>query len=142
MMNRDKNEGLATLLAFAVMLMVVVVTYFVSAPLAHADIISEFGGGLKVASSEVFDPGCRRVFIVDADRSVMFDPKGRQKTVSCGGSNPVFVGWPIAWESPNGNTRVGWFHISHWFSGPPFNHDYELTMNCLCAVHKFHWSRK
>lgn len=109
---------------------------------ARADIISEIGGGYKLPSSEVFSPGCRWVFIVDADRSVMFDELGRQKTVQCGGSNPVFVGWPVAWESPNGNTRVGWFHMSHWFSGPPFNHDNELTLNCLCATHKFHWSKR
>lgn len=109
---------------------------------AHAEMISEFGGGLKLAYSEVFDPGCRQVFIVDADRGTMFDGLGRQKTVPCGGANPVFIGWPVAWDSPNGNTRIGWFHISHWTSGAPFNHDNELTMNCICATHKFSWSKR
>lgn len=109
---------------------------------ARADMISELGGGLKVASSEVFDPGCRRVFIIDADHSVMFDEKNRQKTVPCGGANPVAVIWPVAWESPNGNTRIGWLHLSHYLSGPPFNHDNELTFNCVCAVHTFHWRKR
>lgn len=110
---------------------------------AHADMIAEFGGGFKgPSSSEVYAPGCRRVFIVDATPAVKFDPQGRQRTVNCGGSEPVFIGWPVAWESPNGNTRVGWFHMSHWLSGPPFNHDTELSFNCLCATHKFHWGKR
>lgn len=108
---------------------------------AHADIISEFGGGMKLSGSEVLDTRCHSVLIVDPLSDFAFDGQGRQKTVSCGGA-VLFIGWPVAWESPNGNTRVGWFHLSHWASGPPFNHQNEVTLNCLCASHTFHWGKR
>jgi hypothetical protein len=101
---------------------------------------SELGGGYKFAQSEVLESTCLHVFLVDAkDQQFLFDEQGRQKTVKCGGAQPIFVGWPVAWESPNGNTRIGWFHMSHWRSGAPFNKDPEITFNCVCASHKFTW---
>jgi hypothetical protein len=108
----------------------------------HADVISEFGGGLKFASSNIFDPGCRSVFVVDAAHSVMFDELGRQKTLPCGGRNPVFIGWPIAWQSPSGAVRFGWFHLSHWRDGEPFNRHPETALNCLCSTWTLNWSRR
>lgn len=110
---------------------------------SKADIISEIGGGVTLPyTSEVMSPQCQYVFVVQGKAGFQFDGQGRQKTLPCGGSDPVFVGWPIAWESANGNTRVGWFHFSHWFSGVPFNRDSETSYNCLCASHKFHWRKR
>lgn len=137
----DEEEKVRGFLAWTLTIGLIAVFLMWIAPV-HAEMISEFGGGLKLEYSEVFDPGCRQVLIVDANRSTMFDEQGRQKTVPCGGVNPVFIGWPVAWESPNGNTRIGWFHMSHWLSGEPFNHNNELTMNCICATHKFHWRHR
>jgi hypothetical protein len=108
---------------------------------AHADIISEIGGGYKLPSSEVMDARCHSVLIVDPLSDFAYDAQGRQKTVSCGG-RALFIGWPIAWESANRNTRIGWFHLSHLASGPPFNHQNEVALNCLCATHTFHWGRR
>jgi len=132
-----RELALGASIGFLVLLLAMVVSLK-----AHAGMLTEIGGGLKVATSNVLDPACRQVFIVDADHSLMFDELNRQKTVPCGGRNPIFIGWPIAWETPNGNTRLGWFHMSHWSDGPPFNHHGETAFNCICATHKFYWSRR
>lgn len=109
---------------------------------AKADIISEFGGGYKTQMSQVMNDQCHYVQIVEADNGFKFDLQGRVKTTPCGGSQPIFVGWPIAWENEIGNVRVGWFHMSHYRTGPPFNHDPEISFNCICATYKIDWTHR
>jgi hypothetical protein len=101
---------------------------------AKADVITEIGGGIESPiTNPLARPDCTQAFIRRDDG---------WHEVGCGGRNPVFIGWPIAWESPNGNTRIGWFHMSHWFDGVPFNKNPELTYNCICATHKFTWRHR
>lgn len=106
---------------------------------AQADIITEFGGGLKLdrGTSVVFRPECRQVLTMEG------------YLTSCGGDNPVFVGWPIAWEREYndgvGSLRIGWFHLSHWFDGGNVIHSgdiHELKLNCLCASWTVNWSQR
>lgn len=90
---------------------------------ARADIITEFGGGLKSHSSTsyVLRDGCHTI-------------EGKP----CGGDNPLFIGWPVAYQTPGGRFRVGWFHMSHWFDG---GKDRETHFDCLCASWTFNWAR-
>ena len=102
---------------------------------AKADIITTFGGGYKIpaTTSYVLRPECFKV------KSTQ--PYYRE-FASCGGDNPVFVGWPVAWRSDrNGpfNYTVGWFHMSHWFDG---GSDRETHMDCLCMTVEFNWSKR
>lgn len=61
---------------------------------------------------------------------------------SCGGDNPLFIGWPIAWQSNFSDVwtiRAGWFHFSHWFDG---GRDHELHMDCICSTVTLNWSAR
>lgn len=111
--------------------------------LAHADIITELGGGAQIDSytSAVLDTRClSSVLYTSKSPSFVRDDQGRIRTVPCGGGNPLFVGWPIAYQSPDGRWRVGLFHMSHWLQGPPFNREAETSINCLCASWTINWS--
>jgi len=116
---------------------------FCIAQTAAADLISEVGGGYKLATTSlVLKPGCTDVI---PRGPVVDDPKSehyQRGTASCGGDNPVFIGWPIAWQSDRSgpfNYRVGWFHMSHWFDGGA---DREAHMDCLCATVTINWSKR
>lgn len=106
---------------------------------AQADIVSELGGGIKLpGSSYVLQPKCRKVIAFEPD-------DGRD--YPCGGDNPAFIGWPVAWERPDGNLRVGWFHYSNWFDGGELSQlsggdKYETQFNCLCVSWKFNWTSR
>lgn len=124
------------------MIKTLILALFLVVSQAKADMISEFGGGLKGQMSETLEPSCEYALTFDNLGHYRVDEQGRIKTVPCGGSQPIFIGWPVAWESANGDLRIGWFHMSHWVSGPPFNHDPEVSFNCICATYKFHWKRR
>lgn len=115
---------------------------------AHAEMVTEIGGGIAFRQSLVLRPDCQQALIVQGRAGFEFDANGSQKTASCGGDNPIFVGWPIAWDFKNGNTRIGWFHFSHWFDGGELSHvtsrgdEHETSLNCLCVTHTFHWSKR
>lgn len=106
---------------------------------AHADIISEFGMGVKVSTtSYVMRPECHTVY--------SYPPGDRPEAGflrSCGGDNPTFVGWPLAyeWTSPSGRYRLrgGWFHYSNWFDG---GRRRETHMDCLCGSLTIRWRRR
>jgi hypothetical protein len=111
--------------------------------IAKADVISEIGGGYKFTYSDVLSPKCEYVFLTQATKEdFMFDGQGRQKTVPCGGTNPIFIGWPVAYQTPDARFRIGWFHMSHWFSGEPFNNKPETNFNCLCTTWTVNWTKR
>lgn len=120
-----------------------------SAQKAHADLVTEIGGGYKFGESGVLRPECALVTVLEARGGFERDPNtGAIRTMDCGGDNPVFVGWPLAWDFKNGNTRFGWFHMSNWLDGGELSRwthtgdNHETSFNCLCASHTFHWSRR
>ena len=108
----------------------------------YADIITEIGGGIKSprTTSVLLQEDCHTVnnieFIPPQGPGDRYYGRG---TTSCGGDNPVFVGWPIAWEKDFGvwTVRAGWFHLSHWFDG---GQDRELHMDCACASATINWT--
>lgn len=104
---------------------------------AKADIISEIGGGVKNprTTSYVLREECNTVYTYPR---IPFELESGFRR-SCGGDNPVFVGWPIAYQSPTGNWRVGWFHMSHWFDGGSSR---ETHFDCVCASWTVNWSSK
>ena len=102
---------------------------------ASADWITEVGMGYKSpTSSFLFHPNCYKLTHTDPRIS------GERASTSCGGKNPVFVGWPIAWNKCfNGGAvcaRVGWFHLSSWF-----DRSGEIHMDCVCVSTTFNWSQ-
>lgn len=106
---------------------------------AKADVITEFGAGYKSFSttSVVMLPECHHVVI---DETRPNTPGLNYRGASCGGDNPVFIGWPFAWQSSFSDVwtvRAGWFHLSHWFDG---GKDRELHMDCACVTATFNWT--
>jgi len=105
-----------------------------------ADVITELGGGWKIpyTTSYLMQEDCKQAQVINPP---LLSPEGRPWTplvYSCGGDDPVFVGWPIAWEKnlEKGRFRIGWFHMSHWFDSVG-----ELHMDCLCASWTKVWKR-
>lgn len=96
-------------------------------------LITEFGGGVKLpaSSSYIALPACKSVMVVRPADS----PRPPPQTYSCGGDNPIFVGWPLAWEFPNG-VKLGWHHQSQWFDTRG-----ELHVDCICSSWTFRWNR-
>lgn len=113
---------------------------------AHADLVTEIGGGIKFNESAVLDPRCRQVVIYDARGGFAVDSDTGNPTRSapCGGDNPAFIGWPLAWDFPQG-LRFGWFHYSNLLDGRELSHltstgdRFETSLNCLCFTKAFHW---
>ena len=105
-----------------------------STALADGGFITEIGGGWKDfdTTSYLMQSDCKKAIVVAPVWPE--NPRGLHP-YSCGGDNPVFIGWPLAWEFNNGNTRIGWFHQSQWFDGRG-----ELHFDCLCASHRFRWA--
>ena len=120
-----------------ILCLTVAVCYMAARVQAQGRLFTEFGGGVKLTASNVIESRCSTVYVEFEWRH----------TYSCGGDNPVFVGWPIAWEFPNG-ARLGWFHMSHWFDGknnPALfqrGDGRETYFNCLCATWRRDWKRR
>lgn len=104
--------------------------------MANAEFVTVLGVGLKANnfSSAILDPECDQVFM---------PARGNRGWSSCGGNNPIFVGWPIAYDF--GNWRVGWFHFSSFFDGGnsigSVGDEHEVHMNCFCATYTVRWTR-
>lgn len=118
-------------------LIMLVVLGMLGANLARADVITEFGAGVKIPASTslVMQEKCHEVTVIETrppDPSVY-------RVASCGGDNPIFIGWPVAWQKDLGvwTIRAGWFHLSHWFDG---GEDRELHMDCGCFTATFNWT--
>lgn len=110
----------------------------------RADWITEFGVAYKLESltSQVLWDDCSVVIITDESL-----PRGAGNTASCGGDNPAFVGWIIAYEWEGRDEiwrfRGGAFHLSHWFDGRgSFNRGdgRELSGTWPAATATFNWS--
>lgn len=102
-------------------------------------LITEFGGGIKLPSSSyIAQPACKKVAVVSPEWPA--NPRPPPQTFACGGDNPMFAGWPLAWEFPNGVT-LGWWHQSQWFDGHQWDGSGELHVDCLCATWRVRWSR-
>jgi hypothetical protein len=106
---------------------------------AHAgEFITELGGGYKdfPSTSFLMTSDCQKAIVTNPEWPT--NPRPGQEW-SCGGDNPVFVGWPIAyeWTLTRGNrVRLGHFHLSQWFDNQG-----EVHLDCLCASFTFRWSR-
>jgi hypothetical protein len=87
-----------------------------------AGLFTELGGGYKDFSTTSY--------ILRSECAQIEEEK-------CGGDQPVFIGYPIAWEFKNGRTTIGWFHMSHWFDGNGESH-----FDCICVTHRFYWKKK
>ena len=100
---------------------------------AEGRLITEIGGGVKVSqgSSYLMMPDCKKAVVTVGENNL----RGPGGEYSCGGNNPVFVGWVLAWEFPSG-VKLGYFHQSQWF-----DHEGEIKFNCLCASGTIDWSK-
>jgi hypothetical protein len=108
---------------------------------AHADIVSEFGMGVKMPStSYLLVPSCDQAIVIQPEWPE--NPRGLSDPYSCGGDNPAFVGWPIAYEREflNGALRFrgGWFHYSNWFDG---GRSFETHADIAAASVTVNWSQ-
>lgn len=104
---------------------------------ARADVITDIGVGYKLpTTSVVMLEDCHEVEIVETRPA---RPDLDYRRASCGGDNPAFIGWPIAWERDFGvwTLRAGWFHLSHWFDGKSRR---ELHMDAAAVSVTINWS--
>lgn len=108
---------------------------------ARADVISEIGMGVKMerTTSVVMLPVCHTAQITETKPAT---PSLDFRVSSCGGDNPAFIGWPIAWEREYANGAVrfrgGWFHYSNWFDG---GRDRETHMDLAAVALTFNWTQ-
>lgn len=108
---------------------------------AHADVISDIGMGVKLerATSTLLLPNCHTAQVIETRPDT---PSINYRLSSCGGDNPTFIGWPIAWEREyvNGALRFrgGWFHYSNWFDGGSGR---ETHMDVAAASVTINWSQ-
>lgn len=137
MNDRELNKALDRVVCLVIALFVLLAF----APPARADVVSEVGMGVKLerTTSVVMLPRCHTVLITETRPDA---PGINYRTASCGGDNPTFIGWPIAWEREYANGalrfRGGWFHYSNWFDGA---RDRETHMDCACATATVNWSQ-
>lgn len=117
------------------------------------EFLTEVGMGVKLEKSTSFLllPACHTALVTApkwpdnprgaggeflADGSHITTPNGAW---SCGGDDPTFIGWPIAYEWDVGkhySVRAGWFHYSNWFDG---GHDRETHMDVIAMTVTIHW---
>jgi len=120
----------------------------------HADIITEFGMGYKLHSSAILEPWCKQTKISNP-HSWPENPRGKSpknptgSAYSCGGDNPAFIGWPIAWETSGKHdvfyVRAGWFHFSHWGDGSKIlkiGDRHETHMDLAAVVWGINWTNR
>lgn len=118
---------------------------------AQADWVTEVGMGYKMPNtSYLLMPACQKAQVVAPLWPE--NPRPPPQTYSCGGDNPAFIGWPIAWQSDElgkygaYTVRAGWFHYSNWFDGGELQNvtrtgdRYETYMNLLAVTATFNWS--
>lgn len=106
---------------------------------AEGGFITEFGGGWKDLSSTSYLLRSECIKAVVVDPSWPVNPRGGH-TFSCGGDQPLFVGWSIAyeWELRRGNrVRLGHFHLSQWFDAAG-----EIHLDCICSTFTFRWGKR
>jgi hypothetical protein len=104
----------------------------------NGEFVTELGMGYKMprTTSLVLVPECETA-LVRAPTIPEYD----YLNSSCGGDNPAFIGWPVAYEWQVGDVysvRAGWFHYSNWFDG---GSDRETHMDLLAVTVTIHWGR-
>jgi hypothetical protein len=139
-MNDDDEARARALEKLGLLFGALLVVLAVGPKTAHAgEFITEFGGGYKNLPSTSFllNSNCQKAIVTRPEWPE--NPRGLTDDYSCGGDNPVFVGWPIAyeWTLTRGNSvRLGHFHMSQWFDG-----NGELHLDCVCASFTFRWGK-
>lgn len=117
---------------------------------APADVITEFGFGYKLpdSTSFVLQERCHTASLIENEHGEWIYYRGPGANLpngsgrSCGGDNPLFVGWPVAYEHEfegPWTIRAGWFHMSHWFDG---GSDRETHLDAAVVSFKFNWSKR
>lgn len=134
----------------ALTLTICMLVAFQASAVERGGFVTEIGGGFKDfrTTSFLMRSECKKAVVTEPrdwpnnPRGIggEYDVYGQFKVIptgewSCGGDNPVFVGWPIAWEFPNG-VRIGYFHQSQWF-----DNEGELHFDCICASYTINWRR-
>lgn len=117
---------------------------------AKADVVTEFGWGIKAPNtSVVLQPRCQQVQLFGDIRTNPNSPHWGRRHASCGGNNPAFIGWPVAWESKwlgrhkAFRLRGGWFHYSNWFDGGNYlngGDDHETHMDLAAFTITYNWT--
>jgi hypothetical protein len=118
---------------------------------SNADVVTEWGWGIKAPNtSVVMLPRCQSVALIGDITTNPESPNFGRRFASCGGNNPAFIGWPIAWESDDFGkhgafkVRGGWFHYSNWFDGGNyFRHlgdRHETHMDLAAFTITFNWT--
>ena len=109
------------------------------------DVVSTMGTGFKLnnQSSAVLDPNCTMILFTQGKEF-----RNGRKEASCGGDNPIFIGWPIAMEKnmPYWRVKWGWFHMSSIFDGSKLDwlhgDQREVHFDCVCMEATFNWSKR
>ena len=119
---------------------------------AKADWVTEIGIGYKLdVSSAILHPKCTLVDIPLSNplRSDRNSPHWGRSDASCGGDNPVFIGYPIRWESNMKGPWQwfgGWFHFSSFADGGNLldwgGDRHEVHMDALVIGARFNWSER
>lgn len=118
---------------------------------AQADIVTEWGWGVKLphSTSAILLPICQQVHLTGWQQNSPDSPNFGKGLSSCGGDNPAFIGWPIAWESDwfgkrdGFKLRGGWFHYSNWFDGGKYlqgGDSHETSMDMAAFTITFNWT--
>ena len=111
---------------------------FLCAEVQAGEFVTVLGVGLKFNnfSSAILDPECKQVDM---------RARGGRGPSSCGGNNPIFIGWPIAFDFNGRRTRIGWFHFSSIGDGGGViswrGDRHETRFNCFCMTHTIRWKR-
>jgi hypothetical protein len=130
--NREFKQGLAIAISLAALVSVSLCSK------AHAEgggLITEIGGGVKMPSisSYLTNPDCKKAVVTQPEWPA--NPRAGL-TYNCGGDNPLYQGYLLAWEFGNG-VKFGWWHQSQWF-----DNDGEIHQNCLCASYTIRWGKR
>ena len=114
---------------------------------AEHSVITEFGMGYKIehSTSWLLLPQCKQAVVVNPEW-LPENPRG-SNPYGCGGDNPAFIGWPIAYEWEGDDEvwrfRVGYFHYSNWFDGGQYlqgGDQWETRMDLFAVTATFNWT--
>ena len=131
-------------LALAIVLFSAALSIAECAHSAEHSIITEFGMGYKMqdGTSYLLLPQCKQAIVVNPETN----PRGNG-AYGCGGDNPAFIGWPIAYEWEGDDEvwsfRAGYFHYSNWFDGGNYlqgGDEWETRMDLLAVTATFNWT--
>ena len=116
------------------MKLAILLSLLVALPANAGAFFSEIGGGWKDfnTTSYILRSPCKKVVVIVPQDNPRWGDEW-----SCGGDQPVFIGYPIAFTFANERTTIGWFHMSNWM-----DNDGETHFDCVCVTHRFYWRRR